>query len=252
MTDQQIDLAMEQAAGIHKVAGKLLGCTRIELLTAISKSPALAAKWTKEKQTHEVVMAEQTVSRTPPLTREQLAPPVTPSDMVLAEQLAIEDAKFRKGLESFGFDKQDLEYAYELQKFHGKHYARAVDLLTGSMTVTAVRLDRLIQNLIKQLTATKIAAGLGGVDASKDEDLRETEKMYLKAITDACTALTNMAKTAHEGSAIRAKIEMWKEQVKAAKAAPSKARPGFAPLQAQKTEIRIDAGNGKVDIHPPK
>lgn len=225
VTIEQIEAAVEATNGDRKQAAEVLGINIQEIYDATRNSPKLRAMPSgkgRPRRPKKAPTVEETLSARPDL-------PVSVSEARLAAAIAEEDAKFRKGISNpaFGLSKEEIDFAASIQSFQGRHFINTVSMLSGGMSASAIRVMIKIQELSKRLT-----------DGFSGADRLEEERMVWSAFHKCCESLVSMAQTAAEGMQIRAKIEVWKRQLQDQAQKKQRAKPGFAPLEAQVYEVK--------------
>ena len=231
------DAALVAANGHISVAAEALGIAAATLRKRITNHPTLRSRWCSVPD-EPPPPEDITVARKNAIAK-KVADHALKSEEEIARKIAAEDAKFHQGFSAFGFNAEELEMATKLQSFHGKHFNKCVDMVTGGLTVTAVRVMLLAQDLSVRLTTAPVINKLTGEDRLK---ALEEQRMMWNAFNRLCENLTRMSEAAANGTAIRAKIQMMREQAKAASTKPQPGKAGFTPLLAIKAE-------GPVTIH---
>ena len=228
VTLEQIEDAVETTNGDRAEAARILGIDIQEIYDATRNSPKLQAipKTSRGGRPRKLKAptVEETLSAKP-----NLPASVSEAEARLATAIAEEDAKFRKGISNpaFGLSKEEINFAASIQSFQGRHFINTVSMLSGGMSASAVRVMMKIKELSERLT-----------DGFEGEDRLEEERMVWSAFHKCCESLVSMAQTAAEGMQIRAKIEVWKRQLQDQAQKKQRAKPGFAPLEAQVYEVK--------------
>lgn len=250
----RINAAMEGALGNRKLAAAALDATSEQLKNALKSTPELRARWCNVDPGKPVTHAD-TISRNTIKASGQSVPPnVAPvllSDDAVTKAIAKENNRIKANFR--GFTETEQDYALSLQEFTNEQIECTVGMMTACLSRAAVlhsmHTDR-IRARVQELNKTSLTP----------EELEE-KKLLLHHYIESIHELKSITDTAIEGSTARAKIDLWRKQ-HLQQVVPTKAKPGFAPLQAQKNEINIHAANGstikvesseeKKDSEPPK
>jgi hypothetical protein len=128
----RIHAAMAQAHAKTHDAAKLLGMPWQTLQKYIREDEELNAKWSRKPKPPPG--EEALIHR--PVTSDQSQPVISPEEDAaeIARRLEAEDALVKEGLQAMGLNGDAQQLAIALQKFHGTHYKRSLEMLGGGMT----------------------------------------------------------------------------------------------------------------------
>tara|TARA_R100000808_G_scaffold1976_1_gene8385 strand:+ start:3288 stop:3983 length:696 start_codon:yes stop_codon:yes gene_type:complete len=165
--------------GTQKNAAALLGMNQRSLQSRIRKDPLLRSRWIKERSRYSKVRELPPHEESPDLGR--TSPPINKidgeviaPDLGLAEAMAREDANLKYGLEAIGLSKDAQETAISLQKFHNKHFTKAIEIIGGGMTKTFVELMAEVEQINERLAS-------GGLTLEEEQMLRQDRSRLLEA-----------------------------------------------------------------------
>lgn len=245
----QLDEAMTAAGGDRTKASVILGITKKSLTWQIRKHPVLMQKWvTKQNPAEHVIsspVAEALISRESPV---RIPLPVSEKEVDLIVNLAKEDEKFRNDMAGLRLNEEEMDMALSLERFQGRHFAKTVDLITGGMSVTSLRLMSMIEKLVKRLNGRfqDVDDGVTTIEALQQE------KMCWEAFHKCCDSLLHMSKSATDGAVARARIQMWKKTVQNSVGQKPIGKPGFRPLGDTQVYVAPGANLSVTNNPPPK
>lgn len=240
---RQYDEALTAAGGDRQKAAAILGIPRKTLKEQLQTNAILKEKWIEKRDRTpdrgvappvvEALISRESPARSPV--------PVSEKELDLIVNLAEEDKKFKNDMKGLRLNEEEMDMALSLQRFQGRHFAKTVDLITGGMSVTSLRLMSMIEKLVKRLNGRFQDVTDGEITV---EGIQQ-EKMCWEAFHRCCESLLHMSKSATDGAVARARIEMWKKTVQNSAGQTPMRKPGFSPQGAQ---VYVDVANG-ANLH---
>ena len=211
----KIHKALEAADGNVAAASKILDVSDRDLWEAIRYNADLRARWTPH-------LAER------PSGAVAKVPSAKPSAADDAAKMAAEDAVLRQGLEKVGLPANLSQKAISMRQFHGKQYAKCIDIIGAGVVMTYLSLLDMLDDANKKVLDPE-AYNLEPEDIPQWLDQRVA---LLKEVREYHDRYTKAALT-------RAILEQKKAESTGGR--PQSRKPGFAPMIAikgEKVEIR--------------
>jgi transposase-like protein len=219
----RIHAALEKTGGDYGAAAEIIGIERGQLSAIIHNNKDLKLRWTTPREFTTPPSDAVTISR--PVIPTAAPAPALPSDEEIARAIEREDALVRKGMEAIGVTGPKLDTALALQKFHQKHFQRAIELLGGGITKQFIDLMSEVESINKELA--------GVLTPQRELLLREDRSRLLDL-------MNKFYDRANQAVLTQAKVEVLKKQAKEGAGGGKKTgKPGFAPLVAVKAEGNV-------------
>jgi len=126
----QIHAALEQTGGSYRKAAPILGVPASELKDALRQDNDLRTRWC------------------PGFSPSQRSQSLEKTD---SEIMRAEDSQLRQGLESMGLSTKQSQIAISLRQFHGRHYAKCIDIIGAGVIKTYLGLLESLDDINEQL-----------------------------------------------------------------------------------------------------
>ena len=239
---QQTHNVLESNQGHRGKTAEALGISTDQLRERINGDVALRLRWGQFEPVTppKLVDLNRDVSLLPP----GMEVPKSPiKSVVEIETIAAREENTKRlhaGLKSLRLTDNEVDLAVSLKNFQHDHLAATVDILGGGMTRQAIRLMKILDDLIERMDLGYPETLLGIMARKNDQT----------AYFSGCERLQKMAGLSHQVALEKAKYELKKKEIQ--EGISERAKPRFSPIQAQKTSVNVSAAPGStVQIQTP-
>jgi hypothetical protein len=225
-----INAAMQRTNGNVGQAALLLELRPKQVSNYINNNKDLRALWRKDKSpppSSEAVVIHRPTVTSELIQKESETLQVTPTEAEIAEAIRKEDAALARGLDALGLSASSRDAAMALQKFHNRHFTKAIDMIGGG--ITKLFLDLMVE--IDKINRELETGGLG-LGVEREEVLRKDRQGLLEAIG---RSFDRVNKATLTQAIVKSKMESGK-----GKAGPNK--PGFSPLTVKAENVQVNMG----------
>lgn len=224
----QINKAMEATQGDALSAAEVLGVSVNRINNAISRNPALTARW-RTSQT--MLDGETNINPTTAINRTPPKPLGLSPAQRQAIELSIGERKINKSLAKLGFKSAEIQAISSIEEFAGQHFQETLSIMHGGLLKSAMRLMILAERIESQYL--------------QDENMEEKDrKWWWDQYFRILEKLRDMNDQTNKAALTKALIEIKKKE------GGGLGKPGFSPHTTTAIQINVPA-NSEVKTNTP-